>query len=126
MGNKWIDILGAIGYEKEEYDELMDTLHNEFLEKENQVNAQVAKKSNFAFEKKKNKISVERDAADGYWTTKEGKCYHITQMDNLHLENTIYMLARKDLEHWMPWITVMMEELAKRKAHNYTLTKQGN
>lgn len=57
------------------------------------------------------------EVQEGYWTTREGRKIHISEMETSHLLNTANMLLRRN--PGSQWIPRMQRELLNRGAPPY-------
>lgn len=60
-------------------------------------------------------MEIEQEANEGYWTTKDGKMIHVSDMTESHIRNTINFIKKRDsCDMYLPWILVFEKELERR------------
>ena len=61
------------------------------------------------------RMEIEKSAANGIWTTRDGKRIRIIDMSEDHIKNTINYIRKNDSTDMMlPWVTVFQNELKRR------------
>ena len=61
------------------------------------------------------RMEIEKSAANGIWTTRDGRRIHITDMSEDHIKNTINYIRRNDsVDIMLPWVVAFQNELIRR------------
>ena len=71
------------------------------------------------FDPEAERISIDREACEGIWRTKDGREIPVQMMTTNHIKNTIAYLKRIDcIDMYAPWIITFQEELERRGEMN--------
>ena len=61
------------------------------------------------------RMKIEQQAANGIWTTNDGRKLSVREMTRNHIENTMKYIRRNDkTDMMMPWLMVFRNELIRR------------
>ena len=67
------------------------------------------------FDPEAERISIDREACEGIWRTKDGREIPVRMMTTNHIKNTIEYLKRIDyMDMYATWIIAFEEELERR------------